>query len=327
MAEYKFPAQVNYGWGLSLNMTGKAPAVAKRIFETYEDALAYVNDANDSAIAGLTLTVMNDTDEDKNGVYFVAKVGSSVGANDGVLEQVGSQSQIDGSIEKEAAARKAVTGINADTYQPNGSANYIQEATSMNDADVKLDTALAALQTDFGSLTVYYDSSAKKVQLKKGEAVISEFDATAFVKDGMLYSVALEGDSIAFTFNTDAGKEKITVELTKFIDTAAKMQLTGYVISDKANEELVLAPTDTVNIAFGKLEKAIVDNEEVCSKAFDAVKASVGLGTNLEYVKETSSNYLNDATSFKDADAKLDAAIKTVSDSITNLTVWDCGEY
>lgn len=326
MAEYKFPAQVNYGWGLSLNMTGKAPAVTKRIFETYEDALAYVNDANDSAIAGLTLTVMNDT-EDKNGVYFVAKVGSSVGANDGVLEQVGSQSQIDGSIEKEAAARKAVTGINADTYQPNGSANYIQEATSMNDADVKLDTALAALQTDFGSLTVYYDSSAKKVQLKKGEDVISEFDATAFVKDGMLDSVALEGDSIAFTFNTDAGKEKITVELTKFIDTAAKMQLTGYVISDKANEELVLAPTDTVNIAFGKLEKAIVDNEEVCSKAFDAVKASVGLGTNLEYVKETSSNYLNDATSFKDADAKLDAAIKTVSDSITNLTVWDCGEY
>lgn len=326
MAEYIFPAQVNYGWGLSLNMTGKAPAVTKRIFETYEDALAYVNDANDSAIAGLTLTVMNDT-EDKNGVYFVAKVGSSVGANDGVLKQVGSQSQIDGSIEKEAAARKAVTGINADTYQKNASAKIIQNATSMNDADVKLDTALAALQTDFGSLTVYYDSGAKKVQLKKGAGVISEFDATAFVKDGMLDSVALEGDSIAFTFNTDAGKEKITVALTKFIDTAAKMQLTGYVISDKANEELALAPTDTVNIAFGKLEKAIVDNEEVCSKAFDVVKASVGLGTNLEYVKETSSNYLNEATSFKDADAKLDAAIKTVSDSIANLTVWDCGEY
>ena len=33
MAEKKFDAQVNYGWGLSLNMTGKAPAVAKRIFD------------------------------------------------------------------------------------------------------------------------------------------------------------------------------------------------------------------------------------------------------------------------------------------------------
>ena len=38
MAEKKFDAQVNYGWGLSLNMTGKAPAVAKRIFNTLADA-------------------------------------------------------------------------------------------------------------------------------------------------------------------------------------------------------------------------------------------------------------------------------------------------
>ena len=73
MAEKKFGAQVNYGWGLSLNMTGKAPAVAKRIFDTYADALAYANDVNDSAIEGLVLSVVAD-DADKNGVYFVQQV-------------------------------------------------------------------------------------------------------------------------------------------------------------------------------------------------------------------------------------------------------------
>lgn len=103
MSEKIFQAQVNYGWGLSLNMTGKAPAVAKRIFDTYDDALAYVNDYNDSAIEGLQLTVVADDDSKKNGVYFVEKIGTEimtvdengkpkgtgVAKNDGILKKVG----------------------------------------------------------------------------------------------------------------------------------------------------------------------------------------------------------------------------------------------
>lgn len=74
MSEKQFKAQVNYGWGLSFNMTGKAPAVAKRIFDTYADALAYANDVNDSAIEGLKLSVVADSDSTKNGVYFVQQI-------------------------------------------------------------------------------------------------------------------------------------------------------------------------------------------------------------------------------------------------------------
>lgn len=87
MAEHKTEKQVNYGWGLSLNMTGKAPAIAKRIFETLADAQAYADDVNDSAIAGLQLSVINDSDLSKNGIYFVKSIGD--GTNSAVLEQVG----------------------------------------------------------------------------------------------------------------------------------------------------------------------------------------------------------------------------------------------
>jgi hypothetical protein len=73
MAEKQFNLQANYGWGLSLNMTGKAPEVAKRIFNTYDDAFGYANDADDSAIEGLVLTVVNDPNG-KNGAYFVKSV-------------------------------------------------------------------------------------------------------------------------------------------------------------------------------------------------------------------------------------------------------------
>lgn len=87
MAEYKTEKQVNYGWGLSLNMTGKAPAIAKRIFETLSDAQAYADDVNDSAIAGLQLSVINDSDSSRNGIYFIKSIGD--GTNSAVLEQIG----------------------------------------------------------------------------------------------------------------------------------------------------------------------------------------------------------------------------------------------
>ena len=49
---------------------------------------------------------------------------------------------MDTDLDAEIAARKAVDGQNGQTYAANASANYISEATSLNDADVKLDAAL-----------------------------------------------------------------------------------------------------------------------------------------------------------------------------------------
>ena len=43
MAEYKVDNQVNVGWGLSLQMAGKTPAIAKRIFDTYDNAKAFMD--------------------------------------------------------------------------------------------------------------------------------------------------------------------------------------------------------------------------------------------------------------------------------------------
>lgn len=59
-----------YGWGLSLDLTGKGYEVSKRTWDTYEHALAYVDNPDDSAVPGNILTVVGDTDE-KNGVYLV----------------------------------------------------------------------------------------------------------------------------------------------------------------------------------------------------------------------------------------------------------------
>lgn len=51
-------------------------------------------------------------------------------------------------LDAEIAARKAVDGQSGQTYAANTSANYISEATTLNDADIKLDIALKALDDD-----------------------------------------------------------------------------------------------------------------------------------------------------------------------------------
>lgn len=52
-------------------------------------------------------------------------------------------------LEAEIAARKAVDGQNGDTYVANAGAKYISGATSLNDADLKLNAAIANITTGF----------------------------------------------------------------------------------------------------------------------------------------------------------------------------------
>lgn len=87
-------------------------------------------------------------------------------------------------------------------------------------------------------LNLKYDSGTKKINLygKNDNIVVSSIDASDFIKDGMLQNVALSGNNLVFTFNTDAGAEEITVDLTKFIDVYAPgngLSISGKTISIK----------------------------------------------------------------------------------------------
>ena len=91
MADYEknFDTQSNYGWGLTFNMTGKVPAVNKRIFDKLENAQAFADNHLDSAIPGLLLYVINDEDDKKNGAYFIKKIKNDESDTSSVLIKVG----------------------------------------------------------------------------------------------------------------------------------------------------------------------------------------------------------------------------------------------
>lgn len=59
-----------------------------------------------------------------------------------------------------------------------------------------------------------WDSNAKSLKLYSGNHLLATVDGSTWVKDGMVESVAVVGNNLEITFNTDSGKEKISVPLT-----------------------------------------------------------------------------------------------------------------
>ena len=61
---------------------------------------------------------------------------------------------------------------------------------------------------------IEWDSNSKTLKLYSGNHLLGSVDGTSWVKDGMVQSAAIVGNNLEITFNTDAGKEKISVPLT-----------------------------------------------------------------------------------------------------------------
>ena len=117
----------------------KPASTAIAATDDVKGAIAKLEHQIDAAKAAATTKVVEGTDAGNN-----LEISSATSATDGSttytinLTDVASKTALDAEI----AARKAVDGQNGDTYAANTSANYINDATSLNDADVKLDAEL-----------------------------------------------------------------------------------------------------------------------------------------------------------------------------------------
>lgn len=80
----------------------------------------------------------------------------------------------------------------------------------------------ATIGLDYGDATTEALNGKKAIKLVGKEGVvISEIDASAFIKDGMIESVKFNTETkhVTITFNTDAGREAIDVDLSTLVDT------------------------------------------------------------------------------------------------------------
>lgn len=278
MAEKIFNNQTNYGWGLTFNLTGKAPAINKRIFDTLSDAKAYANDVNDSAIEGLLLSVVADTDKKNNGVYFVQNIKDDVNVEAnlikvGSLDVVGVNLLINSKIGDGLGEDETVLGyVNSSVSNINNSLTTINN--SISDINRVIEEKTAEISNIIGDIS-------------DGENIIG-------IISDVQNTVTENKETIDnYTIND------------KKISESPKLDSDDFKISDaySSTVEGNVTPDDTVTSAIGKIEfllkesiKAFaaslndleerIGNPKEYGDSGDVVKDSTGLYKDLEILNE-----------------------------------------
>lgn len=90
---------------------------------------------------------------------------------------------------------------------------------------------------------VSYDSQTKHINFyDKDDTLVTYVDATAFIKDGMVDTVVISNGNLVITFNTDAGKQPITIPLTDIFNPSNYYDKT-------ATDTLLAAKADSSSLA------------------------------------------------------------------------------
>lgn len=154
-------------------------------------------------------------------------------------------------------------------FQPLG--DYVDEDTfSAYTADTAaVIDELDNRKADLSALTPYfddatYDSVSKKIKFFHNGVLKAQIDATPFIKDGMVNNVRLENGYLIITFNTDAGKEPIAIELGSMFDpsnyyTKAEVGDRFQPIGNYVSASTYTAFTSTTNTSINNLRTTKLD--------------------------------------------------------------------
>lgn len=146
-----------------------------------------------------------------------------------------------------------------------------------------------------------YDSSAKTITFYAEGNVKATIDTTDFVKDGMIESVKIENGNLVITFNTESGKEPISIPLSDIFNPNNyynKSEIDGIVSGLNAADEAILATVNNVS--------ADLENE-----AQRAISAETDLANAIELKADKETVYTQE---------EVDALIKAKETEIYNLT-------
>ena len=235
--------------------------------------------------------------------------GSSAAIDAEIARATSAETQLGNRIDSEASAR-----TNADTALSN----------KIDSLSGTVDTKLADKADKVDAVaSAEYVSSAKTINLKNiSGTVISTIDATDFIKDGMVDDVKIENGYLVITFNTDAGKESISIALTDIFNpnnyyTKTEIDNTVSGINTSIANE-VSARTDADTAINGKIEvvsgnvisetSRATTAENALSGAIDSVSAITS--GDVETLTQAIANEVSRATS---AENVLSGAIDSIS--------------
>lgn len=171
-------------------------------------------------------------------------------------------------IEIEGSATTPTVGIKLDPTQGNVTlslgANGLKAEDTTAIRDVTGQNFIKKNGTNVeGHLNLTYNTETKKINLEGFDSsIIASIDATTFIKDGMINTVELvtdpeshdPGTYLVITFNTDAGKDAIYLDVTGLIDVyqgTNGVRVTGkdiHLIIDPTSEPYLSLSNDGIKL-------------------------------------------------------------------------------
>lgn len=132
--------------------------------------------------------------------------------------------------------------------------------------------------------------------------LVQQFDASALIIDGMVENVSLSGNILTITFNTDAGKQNIDIDLTEFI-----------------NPQNYYTKTETDNIVNSAYTSAVtyVDREILSARTDASAYTDSSFTSAVTYTNSEVLSARTDASAYTDAAL---ASAKTYTDNLVNGT-------
>ena len=193
-----------------------------------------------------------------------------------------------------------------------------------DDADSKftqinnnINTINSGMETVFNGAT--YDSGTKKIQFKNGDNVVAEVDATAFIKDGMVDTVTISNNNLVITFNTDAGKEAISIPLSDIFNPSNYYDKTTVdgMLEAKANQATTYTKTEVDAFLNDKADASSL-TDYVTKTELEEVTSNL---EDMELVISSSLNDLNSRMLSNDSDIEyLRQENASLRELITDLT-------
>ena len=154
--------------------------------------------------------------------------------------------------------------------------DMIDSATSGMATDTQVQTLEA---NKFDGAT--YDSVNHLIKFTANGVQKATIDASAFIKDGMVSTVAIDGDYLVITFNTDAGKDPIRIPLSSIFDPSVlddyytKTQIDGFLDNTTTMLTTISGDVQTNAANIQDINDTIDEKEEVIASALTEVRQDV----------------------------------------------------
>jgi len=245
------------------------------------------------------------------------------------------------SLQSEVDATQLGAGLGTTgAYAANSGSNYLTAATSLKDADNKLDAqiktnadniALKASSSDLTSLTSRVSTNESDISTAQSDISQNTSDIAANL------SAIQSNDSDISSLQSGKADTSVTTALQSELDatqTGAGLSSAGAYSAPTSSNYLSTATslkgadslldtqikTNADAIAVNASDIAALSGGSGLSgiqTELDDTQTGAGLSSTGAYSANSSSNYLTAATSLKDADDKLDAQVKTNADAIS----------